>query len=74
MISKYFSYQHNFTDIIINDPVKSPPRSDFWHLESTPTPPPWSWRENIFSDSEIERILVIGKRLRPVGLKLVVVE
>lgn len=65
MISKYFSYQHNFTDIIINDPVKSPPRSDFWHLESTPTPPPWSWRENIFSDSEIERILVIGKRLRP---------
>jgi PKHD-type hydroxylase len=64
MISKYFSYQYNFNDIVDNDPVKTGVRSEFWYLKSQ-TRPPWSYNSNIFTDKEIERIVVIGKRLNP---------
>lgn len=64
MISEYFSYHHNFDDIISNDPIKSLPRSEYWHLKCQTTPP-WSWSKKIFTEKEIDRIIVIGKRLCP---------
>lgn len=64
MISEYFSYQYNFNDIVDNDPVKTGVRSEFWYLKSQKIPP-WSYNSNIFTDKEIERIIVIGKRLNP---------
>jgi PKHD-type hydroxylase len=62
MISKYFTYHHDFDDIVKNDPVKQ--TAGWWSLKSH-TKVPWSWNTNIFTCDEIERIIVIGKRLLP---------
>lgn len=63
MISKYFSYHYNFNDIISNDPVKNA-GPEYWELKSHQNEH-WCWNDNMFTDAEIERIIVIGKRLAP---------
>lgn len=63
MISKYFSYHHNFDDIVRNDPTNNTGR-EYWHL-NTRLAEDWCWNTNVFTDKEIERIIIIGKRLRP---------
>jgi PKHD-type hydroxylase len=63
MISEYFSYHHNFNDIANNDPVKNA-GPEYWELKSYPYEH-WCWNDNIFTEKEIERIIVIGKRLAP---------
>jgi len=64
MISKHFSYHHNFDDIVNNDPTKNS-GSEYWYLKSKPTEY-WCWNINIFTPEELERIIVIGKRLKPI--------
>lgn len=63
MISEYFSYNYNFNDIVRNDPTNNT-GAEYWHLNTRPTEN-WCWNTNIFTDRELERIIVIGKRLRP---------
>lgn len=63
MISDYFTYHHNFDDIMNNDPVKNS-GFDYWLLKPYPYEN-YCWNTGIFTDEEIERIIVIGKRLSP---------
>lgn len=63
MISEYFSYNYNFNDIIQNDPTNNN-GLEYWHLNNHSTEN-WCWNNNVFTDKEIERIIVIGKRLSP---------
>ena len=63
MISKYFSYHYDFNDIVQNDPVKNL-GGEYWGLK-TYSNSAWCWNNNIFTEKEIERIIVIGKRLLP---------
>jgi PKHD-type hydroxylase len=63
MISKYLSYHHNFDDIVKNDPSKMAV-SDYWYLKSH-NPSNWCWNSDMFSSQELERIIVLGKRLIP---------
>lgn len=63
MISEYFSYNYNFNDIVRNDPTNNT-GTEYWHLNTRSTEN-WCWNTNIFTDRELERIIVIGKRLRP---------
>ena len=63
MISEYFSYNHNFNDIVRNDPTNNI-GSEYWHLD-TRSAETWCWNNNVFTNKEIERIIVIGKRLSP---------
>ena len=63
MISEYFSYNYNFNDIVRNDPTNNS-GSEYWHLNHHTTEN-WCWNNNVFTDKEIERIIVIGKRLNP---------
>lgn len=63
MISKHFSYHHNFDDIVNNDPTKNG-GSEYWYLKSQPTEQ-WCWNTDVFNDDEIRRIIVMGKRLNP---------
>jgi PKHD-type hydroxylase len=63
MISEHFSYNYNFNDIIQNDPTNNN-GLDYWYLNHHPTEN-WCWNTNVFTDDEIERIIIIGKRLSP---------
>jgi len=63
MTSKYFSYNHNFENIVKNDPVKIPGQ-EYWYLNPQKKAD-WCWNTNIFTDEELEQIIVIGKRLSP---------
>jgi PKHD-type hydroxylase len=63
MISEYFSYNYNFDHIVRNDPTNND-GTEYWHLNTYPKQN-FCWNTNIFSDKEIERIIVIGKRLSP---------
>jgi PKHD-type hydroxylase len=61
MISKYFSYHHNFDDIVRNDPVKDS-GPEYWGLKAFSSEE-WCWNNNIFDEHELSKIVVIGKRL-----------
>jgi len=63
MTSNYFSYHHDFDEIVNNDVSKNN-TSEYWHLNTYPKTN-WCWNSGIFTDDEIERIVVIGKRLSP---------
>ena len=61
MISEHFSYHHNFDDIVKNDPVKDS-GPEYWGLKAFSNPI-WCQSSNIFTEYELQRIIVIGKRL-----------
>jgi len=63
MTSKYFSYHHNFDDIVKNDPTKNS-IGEYWYLKSQQISN-WCWNTDMFSEKELERIVVLGKRLFP---------
>ena len=63
MISKYFSYHYNFDDIVKND-ISKKESSEYWHL-NVYQKENWCWNNNIFTEEELNRIIVIGKRLSP---------
>jgi len=63
MTSEYFSYNYDFNDIIQNDPTKNN-GPEYWYLNAHSTEN-WCWNTGIFTTEEIERIIVIGKRLSP---------
>lgn len=63
MISEYFSYHHNFDDIVKNDPVKNI-GPEYWGLKAS-SYSQWCWNSDVFTSQELERIIVIGKRLLP---------
>ncbi len=67
MISKYFSYNYNFDEIINNDPTKKI-GPDYWELKLCSYEQS-SWATDIFTNEELDRILVIGKRLIPARAK-----
>jgi len=67
MISKHFSYNYDFDEIVNNDPTKNF-GPDYWQLRLCDNHHT-SWATDIFTDEEIERILVIGKRLNPTPAK-----
>lgn len=62
MISNYFNYNYNFEDIIKNDPSKMA-IDNYWYLHSSPSTTQWCWNSDIFTDKQIENIIVLGKRL-----------
>lgn len=60
MTSKYFSHQVSFDSIVEHNPTLDS-WGEYWHLESNPNEK-FSWNHNVFSESELEQIMVIGKR------------
>jgi PKHD-type hydroxylase len=59
MISKHLTYKNSFDSII--DPVKNS-WGQYWHLKSQETTP-FCWNNEVFTNEEIDRIKVIGRRL-----------
>lgn len=62
MTSKYFKYDYNFDDVIKNDPSKMA-IDNYWYLHTSPSTEQWCWNTNVFTDEQIENIIVLGKRL-----------
>jgi len=60
MTSEYFSNKNNFDQI--KDPLKEY-SSDYWYFNTKEESEMICWNDNIFTDQEIRRIKVIGKRL-----------
>ena len=60
MISKYFSNKNSFD--LIEDPIKQNTGSGYWYLQDKNNQE-YCWNNEVFSDNEIERIKVIGRRL-----------
>ena len=60
MISKYFSNKNSFD--LIEDPIKQNTGSGYWYLQGKNNQE-YCWNNEVFSDNEIERIKVIGRRL-----------
>lgn len=61
MISKHFSYNYSFDEIVDNDPTKQD-SDNYWYLNTSDVVN-YSWRTDVFSEEDLERISVIGKRL-----------
>lgn len=59
MISKYLTYKNSFDSIV--DPVKNS-WGQYWYLNCQETNS-FCWNNQVFTDDEIDRIKVIGKRL-----------
>lgn len=59
----YLQTQNNFCDFFDKDPVNSS-YSDYWYLNSHRYEE-YTWNTDVFSFDEIERIKVLGRRLRP---------
>lgn len=59
MVSKYLKYKNSFDSL--HDPVKES-MGHYWYIESKSTPH-YCWNNQVFTDIEIERIKVIGRRL-----------
>ena len=60
MISKYFSNKNSFD--LIEDPLKQNNGSAYWYLQNKKNEE-YCWNTEVFSDDEIERIKIIGRRL-----------
>lgn len=60
MTSKFFSNKNSF-DSIRQDPVQQS-WGPYWHLK-TQVYEPFCWNSNVFTNKEIERIKVIGRRI-----------
>lgn len=61
MISSYFTYQTNFNELIKDDPIKKS-SGEYWNL-NTYSYEPYVWNNEVFSNEEIEKIKIIGRRL-----------
>lgn len=62
MTSNYFKYKRSFEDLIDNDPINIS-NSEYWNL-NIKNYNNFSYECDIFTQKELERIIVIGKRLK----------